>query len=137
MKWLLDTNVIAEPGKKRPDSKVMKWLDAIDENECALSVLTLGEIEKGIHSLPAGSSRGRHEAGLNALKIRFAGRIFEVTVAVAAKWGALLGEAERKGKALPAVDNLIAATAVFHSLILVTRNTRDISPAVSVFNPFA
>ena len=137
MKWLLDTNVISEPGKRRPHAKAMAWLESVDENDCALSVLTWGEIEKGIHTLPAGSDRAQHEAGLKALRLRFAGRILDVNGAIADKWGALLGESERKGKTLPAVDNLIAATAAVHGLTLATRDTKDISPAVSVFNPFA
>ena len=137
MKWLLDTNVISEPGKRRPNAKAMAWLESVDETECALSVLTLGEIEKGIYALPAGSDRTRHEAGLKALRLRFVGKILDIDEGIAAKWGALLGESERKGRPLPAVDNLIAATAAVHGLTLATRDTKDISPAVSVFNPFA
>lgn len=136
MKWLLDTNVVSEPGKRRPHAKAMAWLESVDEVDCALSVLTLGEIEKGIHALPIGTDRTRHEAGLKALRVRFAGRTLEVDDAVAAKWGALLGESERIGRPLPALDNLIAATAVIHDLTLATRDTRDISPSVAVFNPF-
>lgn len=136
MKWLLDTNVICEPGKRRPQAKAMAWLESVDEMDCALSVLTLGEIEKGIHALPDGSDRARHEAGLKALRLRFVGRILDIDEEIAAKWGVLLGEAERKGKSLPAVDNLIAATAAVHGLTLATRDTKDISPAILVFNPF-
>lgn len=136
MKWLLDTNVICEPGKRRPHSKVVGWLDSLDEHECALSVLTLGEIEKGIHMLPRGPARRNHEKALAALRHRFAGRILPVDEPVAAKWGELTGEAERVGHPLPAVDNLLGATAVVHGLTLATRDTGDISPGVRVFNPF-
>lgn len=137
MKWLLDTNVICEPGKRRPHAKVVAWLDALAEHQCALSVLTLGEIEKGIHALPPGPARRNHENALAALRHRFAGRILLVDEAVAAKWGELMGEAERAGHPLPAVDNLLGATAVVHGLTLATRDTGDLSPAVRVFNPFA
>lgn len=137
MKWLLDTNVVSEPGKPRPNPKVMAWLAKVDESACAVSVLTLGEIEKGIHAERVGPARARHEAGLKALRLRFAGRTLDVDGKVASKWGELLGEAERRGRPLPAVDNLIAATAVVYGLTLVTRDTQDIAPGVSLLNPFA
>jgi toxin FitB len=136
MKWLLDTNVICEPGKRRPSSKVVEWLDSFHENQFALSVITLGEIGKGIHALPAGPKRREHEAALSALRHRFAGRILPVDERVAAKWGELMGDADRAGRPLPAVDNLLAATAVVHGLTLATRDTADIAPGVAVFNPF-
>lgn len=137
MKWLLDTNVICEPGKRRPRAKVVVWLDSLAEQDCALSVLTLGEIEKGIHALSAGPDRRNKEIALAALRNRFAGRILPVDDGVAAKWGELMGEAQRVGRPLPAVDNLLAATAVVHGLTLATRDTGDIAPSVRVFNPFA
>ena len=137
MKWLLDTNVICEPGKRRPHARVVAWLDSLAEQDCALSVLTLGEIEKGVHALPQGTERRGREAALAALRHRFAGRILPVDDAVAAKWGELMGEAERAGSPLPAVDNLLAATAVVHGLTLATRDTGDIAPGVRIFNPFA
>jgi len=136
MKWLLDTNVICEPGRRRPNTKVVAWLDSLNEHECALSAITLGEIEKGIHALPGGPARRAHEKALAVLRHRFTGRILSVDEPVAAKWGELMGEAERVGRPLPAVDNLLGATAVVYGLTLVTRNTADISPGVRVFNPF-
>ena len=72
-----------------------------------------------------------------ALRHRFARRILPVEDRVAAKWGELMGEAQRAGRPLPAVDNLLAATAVVHSLTLATRDTGDIAPGVRVFNPLA
>ena len=137
MKWLLDTNVICEPGRRRPHAKVVAWLDSLPEQDCALSVLTLGEIDKGIHALPPGTARRNREIALAALRSRFSGRILPVDDRVAAKWGELMGEAERIGRPLPAVDNLLAATEVIHGLTLVTRNTGDIAPGVRVLNPFA
>jgi len=100
-------------------------------------VLTLGEIEKGVHALPVGPERRNKENALRALRHRFAGRILSADDPVAAKWGELMGEAERVGHPLPAVDNLLAATAVVCGLTLVTRDTGDIAPGVRVFNPFA
>ena len=136
MKWLLDTNVICEPGKRRPNTKVVDWLDSLAETECALSVITLGEIEKGIHALPTGPARHKREIALGALRRRFTGRILPVDERVAGKWGELMGAAERMGRPLPAVDNLLAATAVAHGLTLATRDTGDIAPGVRVLNPF-
>jgi toxin FitB len=136
MKWLLDTNVICEPGKRRPNIKVVAWLDALTECDCALSVLTLGEIEKGVHAFPPGPERRKRDQALGALRQRFAGRILSVDDPVVAKWGELMGDAEREGHPLPAVDNLLAATAVVHGLTLATRDTGDIAPGVRVFNPF-
>ena len=136
MIWLLDTNVICEPGRRRPSPRVIAWLDALDEAECALSVITLGELDKGIHALPPGPRRLKHAAALAALRHRFAGRILPVDERVAAKWGELMGDAERAGRPLPAVDNLLAATAVVHALTLATRDTGGIAPGVRVFNPF-
>ena len=136
MKWLLDTNVICEPGKRRPDAKVVKWLDSLDETECALSVITLGEIGKGIHALPMGPGRRNKEIALTSLRHRFADRVLSVDERTAAKWGELMGDAARIGRPLPAVDNLLAATAVVHGLTLATRDTGDMAPGVRVFNPF-
>ncbi len=137
MKWLLDTNVICEPGRRRPNAKMVAWLDSLSEPQCALSVLTLGEIEKGIYAMPPGPARRTHENALATLRHRFAGRILPVDEAVATKWGELMGEAERTGHPLPAVDNLLGATAMVHGLTLATRDTGDIAPGVRVFNPFA
>jgi len=137
MKWLLDTNVICEPGKRRPDPKVVEWLDSLAESECALSVITLGEIDKGIDALPPGPVRRKRQAALGALRHRFSGRILAVDERVAAKWGELMGDADRHDRPLPAVDNLIAATAVIHGLTLATRDTGDIASGVRVLNPFA
>lgn len=136
MKWLLDTNVICEPGKRRPNPKVVQWLDSLDESACALSVITLGEIDKGIHALSPGPKRRQHESALSMLRHRFAGRILPVDERVAIKWGELMGDAERAGHPLPALDNLLAATAAVHGLTLATRDTGDVAPGVRVFNPF-
>lgn len=136
MKWLLDTNVICEPGKRNPEARVVVWLDSLQASECALSVITLGEIDKGIHALPPGPKRREHAAALSALRHRFAGRILPVDERVAARWGELMGAADQAGRPLPALDNLLAATALVHGLTLATRDTGDIAPGVRVFNPF-
>src|SRR5262249_46310148 len=109
-----------------------------DEALLYLSVLTLGEIRKGISMLPRTKRRTQVEDWLEAgLSVRFAGRILAIDAAIANQWGILSGAAQLKGTSLPVIDGLIAATALHHNLTLVTRNTRDVSATnVSTFNPW-
>lgn len=137
MKWLLDTNVVSEPGKKRPNAAVLQWLDSTDEMDCAISVITIGEIESGIRRLTAGTSRRVHEQALDAIRMRFAGRVLGIDDAVATRWGAMTGAAAAEGRTLPAIDCLVGATAIMHGLTVVTRNGGDFSDEVPVFDPFA
>ena len=137
MKWLLDTNVVSEPGKRRPNASVLRWMDSVDEVDCAISVITIGEIESGIQRLPLGESRTTHQRALDTIRRRFAGRILGIDDAVATKWGSLTGAASAKGRSLPAIDCLVGATAIVYGLTIVTRDSRDFDPEVKVFNPFA
>lgn len=136
--FLLDTNCISEVVSLKPDSRVLAWMDAADERTLYLSALTLGEIRKGIVTLVEGKRRVQLEAWLEIdLRKRFEGRILPVDVAVADRWGMLAGEAKRKGKPMPIVDAMIAATALHHNLTVVSRNVDDFKNAeVSVFNPW-
>ena len=136
--FLLDTNVISEVIRKRPEATVLKWLDSTDEDLLLLSVLTLGEIRKGVAALRTGSRRASLEAWLDReLPARFAGRILPVDEAVADQWGILAASAAARGRPLPVVDGLLAATALHHSLILVTRNDRHLADTgVPVLNPW-
>ncbi|HEV2104073.1 MAG TPA: type II toxin-antitoxin system VapC family toxin [Candidatus Acidoferrum sp.] len=136
--YLLDTNVLSEGVKLRPDLKVKTWVDSIDEQLVHVSVLTLGEIRKGIESLPLSARRATLESWLvRDLVVRFAGRILQVDQEVADRWGRLVGKAKAENRPLPAVDGLLAATAMEHNLTLVTRNTRDVLlTGVPVFNPW-
>jgi predicted nucleic acid-binding protein len=137
--FLLDTNVISELIKARPAPKVVHWVDSVDESLLFLSVLTLGEIEKGIAALAPVSKRRRLEAWLEAeLRPRFADRILPVDEGVARSWGRLAGEMEgRGGGLLPVIDGLLAATALVHELVLVTRNSKDFIPTgAPVLNPW-
>ena len=137
MKWLLDTNVVSEPGKKRPNAAVLQWLDSTDEMDCAISVITIGEIESGIRRLTAGTSRRAHEQALDAIRMRFAGRVLGIDDAVATRWGAMAVASAAEGRTLPAIDCLVGATAIMHGLTVVTRNGGDFSDEVPVFDPFA
>ncbi len=126
--YLLDTCVISELIKAEPSQKVMEWIDGQDEEKLHLSVITLGEIEKGISKLAEGRKKIQLQAWLaDELMERFSGRIFGITTEVARCWGTMLGESAKNGRSLPVVDALIAATAIINGLIVVTRNTADMS----------
>jgi predicted nucleic acid-binding protein len=136
--FLLDTNIISELIKLKPEPKVASWIEAIDEDLLNLSVLTLGEIRKGIASLPTSARRAALDAWLDRdVTLRFAGRILPVNQQVADRWGRIAGSAAARKSPLPVIDGLFAATALHHDLTLVTRNTRDIAATgVSTFNPW-
>jgi predicted nucleic acid-binding protein len=136
--FLLDTNCISELVKAAPEPRVLQWIDAADERLLNLSVLTLGEIRKGLASLPQGKKRTRLETWLQVeLQTRFAGRILPVDVQVADRWGLLAARAQSKGISLPIIDGLLAATALHHNLTVVSRNAADFTfTQVPVVNPW-
>jgi predicted nucleic acid-binding protein len=134
--FLLDTNIISELIKAKPESRVTAWIENIDESLLYLSVLTLGEIRKGITSLRDGARRVSLEAWLDRdLVLRFSDRILAIDLEVADRWGRIAGHAKKKP--LPVIDGLLAATALHYDLTLVTRNIADIAGSgVAVFNPW-
>ena len=136
--FLLDTNVISELVKAKPEPKVTNWIDSVDENLLYLSVLTLGEIRKGIALLRDVPRRVALEAWLNSdLAPRFAERILSIDRAVADRWGQLAADAAEARTPLPVIDGLLAATALHQNMTLVTRNTKDIVvTGVPAFNPW-
>jgi toxin FitB len=136
--FLLDTNCISEAVRLRPEPNVVRWLENAEEQSLYLSVLTLGEIRKGLVNVPQGQRYAQLETWLNVeLRERFAGRILSVDAGVAERWGVLIGEAKRTGKAIPVVDSILAATALHHDLTVVTRNVADFQLAqVAVVNPW-
>ena len=126
MNYLLDTNVISELISKRPDKKVVEWLDRLDPNTIYLSVITIGEIRKGIEKLPPSKRRDRVKEWLEGdLLLRFQGRILEITTEVMLIWGELTGRLEKEGRPITAIDSLIAAIALQGNYRLVTRNEHD------------
>lgn len=139
MKFLLDTCLISELVKKEPNPAVVSWLDEEDEEKLFLSVLNLGELQKGISKLPDGAKKEELQAWVALdLAERFAGRILDIDLETALCWGRLQGEAEQAGEKLPVMDSLIAATAAAHGLVVVTRNVRDMERCQTrVFNPWA
>ncbi|MFY9675759.1 MAG: type II toxin-antitoxin system VapC family toxin [Terriglobales bacterium] len=136
--FLLDTNVISELTRPRPDSRVAAWLDSADEEQLFLSVLTLGEIRKGIAMVADSSRKVSLEIWLNrGLIARFEGRILGIDPSIADRWGQISGLLARRGTPLPVVDGLLAATALHHNLTLVTRNIRDVaSTGTKVLDPW-
>jgi len=136
--FLLDTNCISEVVRLKPNPCVTAWIEAAEESLLYLSVLTLGEIRKGLAMLPQGKRRSRLETWLEVeLQARFSGRILSIDAAVADRWGLIAAVAKSKGKPLSAIDGLLAATAIHHNLTVVSRNVGDFtSTEVQVVNPW-
>jgi len=137
--FLLDTNVISEIVKLRPHSRVLQWIENTDEFLLYLSVLTIGELRKGIGLLPHGQRRGSLEAWLDHdLTLRFSSRILPVDIAVANRWGRISGTEAARKFPLPVIDGLLAATALQHSLTLVSRDTSHAAvTGVDILDPWA
>ncbi|MBI4756742.1 MAG: type II toxin-antitoxin system VapC family toxin [Betaproteobacteria bacterium] len=135
MSYLVDTSVLSELRRRQPDSRVTEWFSRRPATTLFLSVLTLGEIRKGVEALPDGERRLRLLDWLEVeLPAFFAGRILSVDVAAAHRWGRLQAQA---GRSVPAIDSLLAATALHSGLVLVTRNVRDFMyPGLEVTNPW-
>ena len=136
--YLLDTNVVSELTRLQPEAKVVSWFQATNEELLYLSVLTIGEIRKGIDSLPRSNRRSLLESWLaNDLVLRFAGRILEVNLDIAERWGLISAQGKIAGAPLAVIDGLMAATTLHHNLTLVTRNTRDFRVAgINTLNPW-
>ena len=137
--FLLDTTIISELVKRKPEPRVTAWIESTDENLLYLSVLTLGEIRKGLVSLRDAARRVVLEAWMDSdLILRFAERILRIDREVADRWGRLAAKAAAVKSPLPVIGGLLAATALHQNLTLVTRNTKDIAvTGVPVFNPWS
>jgi toxin FitB len=138
MRFLLDTNVVSEVSRPQPDARVVDWMAEKSPIDLAISVLTLGEIAKGVALLPAGSRRRRLEEWLTTgLQRQFLSRILPVDASVTLAWGKLAAEGRAAGRELPVIDGLLLATASARGLTLVTRNERDCADrGVSILNPW-
>jgi len=136
--YLLDTCVISELVSRRANDNVIGWIRNTPEDRCFLSVITIGEIKKGIEKLADTQRKAQLNAWLNdELLVRFKGRLIPLDVDVLLTWGALTAHLESIGRRMPAIDSLIAASAIHADLTLVTRNTSDFAgTAVTLFNPW-
>lgn len=139
MNYLLDTNVLSEVQRPKPDPRVLAWLDQIDEDRTHLSVISVGEIARGVAQLDEGKRKVALQRWLEVdLPGRFGNRLLPVDRETALTWGKLMAEAKRAGRGLPVMDGWIAATAARHGVTLVTRNTGDFAGiALELFNPWA
>src|SRR5512139_3446120 len=135
MSYLLDTNIVSETVRRTPNKAVITWLDQLPGEALFVSVLTLGEIRKGIEALTDKRRREKLRLWLeHELPAWFEGRVLPVDLSVADRWGRLLAEV---GKPVPTIESLLVATALHHELRLVTRNTGDFNyPGLHVINPW-
>lgn len=138
MKYLLDTCVISEFIKLQPNANVIRWLEGCDEDSTFLSVLTIGELQKGIEKLDEGRRKRQIQHWLNSdVRKRFSERIIRIDEEIAIRWGHVHAEAELRGKPIPVIDGLLGATALSHDLIVVTRNESDLlASGARVVNPW-
>ena len=138
MAYLLDTCAISEMVAVKPNQNVLDWFEHQPESTLYLSIVTWGEIQKGIYQLPAGKRRLRLEAWFfDELFPSFQGRIINIDEKLIATWAKMLAGFKSKGITRPSFDSLIEATALQHNMILVTRNERNFRDSeVSVFNPW-
>ena len=136
--YLVDTNIPSELTRQQPTAVVADFLRNADKTKLFLSVMTIGEICKGIDLLPISQKRNDLQDWLEGeVRAWFADRILPVSESIAERWGHLAAGARRQGAALAVVDGVIAATALEHQLTLVTRNTRDFAGlGVTLINPW-
>jgi predicted nucleic acid-binding protein len=139
MRYLLDTNVISEPFKRSPASKVVGWLSAQSPLDLSISVLTVGELTMGFELVPAGKRRDELQSWVTQeLPRHFVGRLLSIDDAISREWGRMSAEGRAAGRELPTIDGMLLATARMHGLTLVTRNERDCAGrGVTVVNPWA
>ena len=138
MNYLFDTCVISEVIRPKPALPVLRWLESVPNDRIYLSVLTLGELKKGILRLGSADKARRLQTWLDTDVLnRFRSRLLPIDTEVALEWGKLCAASEQSGHPRPTVDALLAATAITHHLTLVTRNVADVAfTGADVFNPW-
>ncbi len=137
MRYLLDTCVMSELVKPLPNNQVIEWLNETSSESLFLSVLTIGEVQKGLSKLPKSKKKKQLTAWLSILLQDYKERLLPIDLLVAENWGRIQGEAERTRTPPSTLDGLIAATAYTYNLTVVTRNESDFKPAtVPIVNPW-
>jgi toxin FitB len=136
--FLLDTNVVSEWVRPRPDENVVAWLAEVEEEHVFMSVVSFAELRRGVDLLPPGRRRDRLEDWIaDDLAARFYGRVLDVDRRVADAWGRIMARSQRAGRGLGSMDAIFAATAESHELTLVTRNVRDFDGVgISLHDPW-
>lgn len=133
--YLVDTNILCDDSKPAPDARITDWVRK-NEPLIYISAVTLGEIQRGIAYLDEGAKKRKLTEWLEALRLAFSEAILPVDEPVALRWGLLTGELKKRGRSLPIIDSLLAATALERNLTLVTANTKDfISSGVKLLDP--
>lgn len=138
MKYLLDTCVISELIKREPNKNVISWLQAQDEANLFLSILTFGELQKGIQKDPDQNRKKKLKIWIEEdLKKRFENRIIPIDLKVVTNWGSIQGLAELAGRTMPTLDGLIAVSGLTYNCAIATRNTSDMEQSTAeLFNPW-
>jgi len=138
MNYILDTNVISELVASEADQRVIAWIDSLDSENVFLSVITIGELKKGIEKLPNSKRKSTLETWLQEdLLVRFRDHIIPLDIPVLLTWGKLVASTEKQGNPMPAIDSLLAATAAQFDFTLATRNTGRFKPAgISLIDPW-
>lgn len=138
MNYLLDTCVLSEYKKPDPSAEVLGWLDEQSDESLYISVLTIGEMDKGIYKMSPSKRKTNLAAFVETLIARFDRRILHLDTDALRRWGVMIAELESKGRPMPVIDSLMAATALARDLALVTRNTQDFADTgVKLFDPWA
>lgn len=138
MNYLLDTCVVSELISRQPNSQVLDWLRNLPSERIFLSVLTIGEIQRGIKKLPDSNRKQELSEWLKSeLLERFQNRILAIDTEIILGWGELIADLERQGRILPAVDSILAAQALTFGLQFVTRNEKDFAgTGIQIINPW-
>jgi predicted nucleic acid-binding protein len=137
VRYLVDTCVLSEWKRRSPDPNVLKWLEALPYDDMFISILSLGELEKGILRLPDAERRAALEGWLRELEETFASHILPLSSGEIRAWAELSAATEAAGATVPAIDGLITATARAHRLAVATRNVGDMLPTgVPLLNPW-
>ena len=141
MKYLLDTNIISEFVSKKPNQKVLDYVNSLDENDIYLSVITIGEIRFGIEKLDKKYQSKKIEMLSrwlnNELMQRFEGRIVDIDNEIMLQWGEINGQLQKRGRPMPIMDSLIASSCLAKEFVLITRNSKDFYGfKIEMVNPF-